>query len=92
MNEKVTPHNHWFCLDCKTKEMTFAEVKDHLTSVHKIDLKTTEGTKNLLMHADGTDFYTYHWAVTINDPDSKPVNLENHILQERDEESKKYWQ
>ena len=48
----------WCCPNCsKEPDFTHEAMMTHLKEAHGIDAKTTQGTKRMLMHIDGSDFY-----------------------------------
>lgn len=52
----------WSCETCGEKQpsMEQAEFIKHLEEVHHI--KETKGTRSLMMHLDGADWYSYAWS------------------------------
>lgn len=55
----------WTCVSCQDKPtMPHAEMIQHLLEKHGLQ-KPLQGTKQMLMHLDGTDWYssTYSWKI-----------------------------
>lgn len=60
----------FFCETCKPKdgsepEMDVEALKVHMQTVHGVDVLATQGTREMLMHMDGRDFYqsNFRWTV-----------------------------
>ncbi len=56
----------WTCPQCEgNPEFDHPQMMKHLAEVHQIDPKTTKGTKRMMMHVDGSDFYAsqYEWTI-----------------------------
>lgn len=88
----VEEHDTWWCETCADSiQMTRPEMIAHLKEKHGIDPSKIKGRKQMLMHADATDYFDYNWKVTIETPDQSPLVLTNHTRTERSEESKMYW-
>ena len=49
------------CQTCNSDAMSFEEIRKHLAEVHQSDGK---GTKQMISHIDGRDFYStaYQWT------------------------------
>lgn len=68
MKEPAKPSNDWICLQCPGKpSFEHPAMMEHLKNVHQIDTKNTKGSRALLAHIDGSDFFTYTWEWTIRD-------------------------
>ena len=56
----------WVCPNCPgNPEFEHQAMMVHLKETHGIDVKTTKGTRRMLMHVDGSDFYSsaYEWEI-----------------------------
>ena len=57
-------HTEWVCKNCDDEpHLLTDEFKEHIRTVHKIK-KGTEGTRKMLIHLDGQDYWrsTYEWT------------------------------
>lgn len=58
----------FYCETCKQKDaMTLDAMKEHFRAVHQIDVTKTKGTREMVMHLDGTDFYESNYVWTFGD-------------------------
>jgi hypothetical protein len=60
------PVNNFICQECKCAQpLPFLEFKEHLMSVHNINADQIKGKKQMLMHIDGAQWYsyTYQWEI-----------------------------
>jgi hypothetical protein len=56
----------WFCQECEgTPQFERAEMMRHLKDVHQIDPTTAKGTRRMIMHLDGRDWFqsNYEWEI-----------------------------
>lgn len=53
--------------DCKKKDsMVFEEFKHHLFSIHGLKSDQLQGKKQMMMHMDGAQWYSYNYEWTLN--------------------------
>lgn len=56
----------WTCLACKENpDFEHKAMMTHIKDVHGIDPKNTKASRRMLMHIDGSDFYSsqYEWEI-----------------------------
>ena len=82
---EVIPENKWWCETCKSPEMTFDEMKAHLTTAHGCDVAKTKCRKQMVMHMDGDTWYSYQWDVTAETPTGE-IKLTNSTVSPRAED------
>ncbi len=64
---KETSFNRWKCLECEDQpEFEHADMMKHLQEVHQIDLKTAKGTRQMVMHLDGSNWYQSDYKIEID--------------------------
>jgi len=63
MSRQIKEYNVYFCETCESKPefKSPEEVMEHLRIVHGIQ-KGTKGTRSMLAHIDGRDYYKYAFA------------------------------
>jgi len=64
MCQDAEEYDLWLCCSCEDSEpMERKDMLKHMESVHKITTK--EGTRSILVHMDGTNFYIwkYEWEI-----------------------------
>ena len=77
----------WICQGCQgNPEFEHAEMMAHLQEVHGIDPKTTKGTKTMMTHMDGTD-----WFASQHEWDIAGLKCLQTTTCKRSAESKRYW-
>ena len=63
----VKEYNVCKCLSCEGEpEFDHPDMMKHLTEKHGIDPKNTKGTREMLMHMDGKNFYTWRYKWTLD--------------------------
>jgi hypothetical protein len=64
-NEKQLRENPISEFTCCGKTMQFKEFQDHLTDDHKLSKEKRKGTRQMVMHMDGSYWfsYTYQWEL-----------------------------
>lgn len=82
---EVVEKNDFFCDSCKSDAMSVDQLKTHLKEKHGIT--DTNGTRKMLMHTDGADWFGYQYEWTIGG-----LKFLQSLVQKRDEESRMYWQ
>lgn len=65
-NQEIEQYNYFTCPECDKDEvtrLTAAEFQKHLVENHNI--KSTSGTRSMMMHVDGSKWYShlYEWAI-----------------------------
>ncbi len=75
----------WVC--CDKEFPSVDEMKAHLLEVHKIDGSKTQGTRSMLAHMDGADWFSwdYKWEYP-------GLTFTQHTCQKRDKASRMNWQ
>lgn len=69
----------WKCMACDGEpEFSQGAMREHLASVHGIDARTTQGTRKMLMHMDGRNWFQTNYQFDI-----KGVTLINFCRQRR---------
>lgn len=68
MNEPTNRRfgSFWVCTVCKDNpEFEHKDMMQHMSAVHNIDVKNTKGRKSMLMHLDGSDYFSsqYEWEI-----------------------------
>jgi hypothetical protein len=61
----VKPTSAWWCENCQTKEMTHAEMLEHLKTVHGLETKGLKCSKKMLTHLDGDTWFSSTYEVTV---------------------------
>lgn len=62
MSKKLRPINDVNVFTCCGKEMSYKDFKEHLLTVHKLDIKANlKAKKSMLMHIDGDKWFSYYW-------------------------------
>lgn len=89
-NGTFKPVNTWHCVTCNLGPMPFEDMQTHLRDTHKMT-EAQKFKKQMLMHADGTDFFIYQWSLKAT-VDGKEIELVNHTVDERSAESRMYWE
>ena len=85
--EKRRYGSYWICQGCLgNPEFDHAEMMTHLQEVHGIDTKTTKGTKTMMTHMDGTD-----WFASQHEWDINGLKCLQTTTCKRSAESKRYW-
>lgn len=65
--KEVKEYNICTCLSCEgNPEFDHPEMMKHLSEKHGIDSKSSKGTREMLMHMDGEDFYTWRYKWTLD--------------------------
>jgi hypothetical protein len=64
-SKEVKPSNAWWCENCQTKQMTQAEMLDHLRTVHGLETKGLKCHKKMLTHMDGDTWFSSQWEVIV---------------------------
>jgi hypothetical protein len=82
--EPVVPHNYFWCEQCGTHEMSVDEFKVHIKEKHGIN--DTQGTRRMLMHADGDTWFSYRYEWTIGG-----MKFTQSTLDRRCAEDQMYW-
>ena len=63
---RKNPVNNFLCTTCKNSEvMNFKEFKDHLLTVHKLNSDQMKGTKQMVMHLDAAQWFSYSYEWTL---------------------------
>ena len=67
MNVKASSFDVWKCMSCEGEpEFERPEAMRHMQEVHGIDTKTAKGSRKMLMHLDGRDWFQSNYEITIN--------------------------
>lgn len=56
----------WICLTCQPNpELEQKEMMEHMRTVHFIDTSNTRGHRQMMMHLDGSDFFSsqFEWEI-----------------------------
>lgn len=57
----------WHCLECPGDlEFEHPEMMNHMREIHGFDPKTSKGTREMIMHLDGSGFYASTYEIIIN--------------------------
>lgn len=88
-NVKKTPRRYGVWWICCNKEFTHDEFKSHLLDDHKVDVnEKTQGTKKMLMHLDGSDYFSsqYEWEI------AGVKGIIQNTCSKRSKSSRMYWE
>jgi len=55
----------WVCPTCANAEFDQSEMRAHFRDAHGIDSTTTKGTRVMLSHLDGSDWFSWNYEWTI---------------------------
>jgi hypothetical protein len=70
--------NSWWCDTCSdSQKMTHSEMLEHLKNAHGLETKGLKCKKSMLMHLDGSDFYSSTWQVTIVPLSGSEIKMTN---------------
>ena len=68
MSQKSTPAEKidlWQCVTCGTEStLSRSEMREHLETVHHLDLKTTKFQRQMMAHMDGRDHSQTSYKMT----------------------------
>lgn len=62
----ITPSNIWECPNCEgNPTFDHKAMMDHIFTVHFVDVKAFNGTRELILHADGSKHFVnaYEWTI-----------------------------
>lgn len=80
---KVEYTNHWWCNTCKIEApMTHLEAVNHLRVFHKLGDKIP-ATRNLILHLDGSDYFSSQYEVIVTGPKGERIVLQNSVTSPR---------
>ena len=81
-NKKVEASDLWKCETCGSQQMSYAEMKEHLKTAHAMNVDGLKGKRQMLMHMDARDWFSFRWQWTFETLNG-PITVLNETVSPR---------